>query len=229
MTDIIDLIDDATAPVCGWCQHPLPDDSVSAYYCDDECQYEWERLRGEALVGYREPEDLAAYYIHAPRFVDDEPLTRITTVPSPGLVIWNEEAVRMHTMWRDYITDQLTDHLLLYGFDYGTRVSDASMQAFSGLRFMWTPEPVCPFPGFRSVWESATAQAETAEPAERMPDLPAVLAENLFAYTDDGDTAVLQPQMPELPPPTVRFGQALNTNPGPRQRAPRTIQPRGCT
>lgn len=61
MTDILDLIDEVTTPVCGWCQRQLPADGVSAYFCDDDCQHDWQQLRADALVGYREPTDLAAH------------------------------------------------------------------------------------------------------------------------------------------------------------------------
>lgn len=61
MTDILDLIDQATAPVCGWCQAELRPDGPSEFFCDAEHQFEWNRLRGEALTNYREPTDLAAH------------------------------------------------------------------------------------------------------------------------------------------------------------------------
>jgi hypothetical protein len=71
VTDILDLIDEATAPVCGWCQCRLLGDGPSEYFCDDECQFEWQRLRAEALVGYCEPTDLAVHVGHGPPMYGD--------------------------------------------------------------------------------------------------------------------------------------------------------------
>ncbi|AHH98300.1 hypothetical protein [Kutzneria albida] len=48
--DIIAAIDQVTAPVCGWCQAELRSDGPSEYYCNDVCQYEWQRLQGVALA-----------------------------------------------------------------------------------------------------------------------------------------------------------------------------------
>lgn len=79
MTDILDLIDQATAPVCGWCQTLLAADGVSAYFCDDECQFEWQRLRGEVLVGYREPDDLPQHVFNQHESSSPETTPRIAS------------------------------------------------------------------------------------------------------------------------------------------------------
>lgn len=62
----LDAIDTLAVHQCGQCDRPLPDGSVSAYWCDDVCQEAWNTARGEALVGYREPEDLEAHYSNQP-------------------------------------------------------------------------------------------------------------------------------------------------------------------
>lgn len=41
VTDIIDLIDQVTAPTCGWCQTPLRPDGPSRDFCGEVCQAQW--------------------------------------------------------------------------------------------------------------------------------------------------------------------------------------------
>lgn len=53
--DILDRIDEVTAPVCGTCTEPLDPAGPSMYFCDDRCSDSWHRTQGEPLVGYREP------------------------------------------------------------------------------------------------------------------------------------------------------------------------------
>jgi hypothetical protein len=52
--DILDRIDDAIRPVCGWCTRALPENGPSLDFCDDEHQELWTTRRGEPIVGYRE-------------------------------------------------------------------------------------------------------------------------------------------------------------------------------
>ena len=61
----LDAIDTLAVHQCGQCDQPLPEGSVSAYWCDGVCQEAWNAARSEALVGYREPEDLPVHYSHS--------------------------------------------------------------------------------------------------------------------------------------------------------------------
>ncbi|MEV6897476.1 hypothetical protein [Amycolatopsis sp. NPDC051372] len=62
MIDIVDRIDEVTAPACGWCSKPLSPMGASLYFCDidpsrsseQQCQYRWHAERSDRLVGYRE-------------------------------------------------------------------------------------------------------------------------------------------------------------------------------
>lgn len=66
MTDLqatLDAIDELAVHECAHCSERLPVDSESLNYCDDECQAAWlsEQRQIVDLVGYREPDDLAAH------------------------------------------------------------------------------------------------------------------------------------------------------------------------
>lgn len=49
MTDIIDLIDQVTAPTCGSCAKPLRADGPSLDFCGEVCAEAWRRQHGEPL------------------------------------------------------------------------------------------------------------------------------------------------------------------------------------
>ncbi|WP_409186460.1 hypothetical protein F9C11_20415 [Amycolatopsis sp. VS8301801F10] len=51
MTDIVDLIDEVTTPVCGWCSVPLSSDGASLDFCTEDCHTRWHAERSERLVG----------------------------------------------------------------------------------------------------------------------------------------------------------------------------------
>jgi hypothetical protein len=221
VTDIITLIDEATATVCGWCQARLMPDGPSEYYCDDECQFEWQRLRGEALVGYQEPVDLDVHYMNEPAFPDVPaaaglvqflPVRVVARGPSPDVLLIDDDSslLSLWQVWQNYITDRL----ILYGFERITAAAADTARACSAFSALWTSPPDPP---------GATQQQE------QMPDLPAVTADGLFAYTDDGGTTVLTPQMPELPPPEVRVGHVAAAAQTRYRQVPRTIHPRGCS
>lgn len=53
--DILDRIDEVTAPVCGACAETIGPDGPSLYFCDDRCSDSWHRTQGEPLVGYVDP------------------------------------------------------------------------------------------------------------------------------------------------------------------------------
>ncbi|HEX3782727.1 MAG TPA: hypothetical protein VHX38_23930 [Pseudonocardiaceae bacterium] len=75
MTDILDLIDQATsepAARCWHCREPVGG-SVSDDFCTQECQTAWHANRSEPLTSYREPVDLPAHYSHEPELHDIAP------------------------------------------------------------------------------------------------------------------------------------------------------------
>lgn len=66
MTDLqatLDAIDQVAVHECGHCRRPLGPDSPSLDFCSPWCQADWTRANQEVteLVGYREPDDLAAH------------------------------------------------------------------------------------------------------------------------------------------------------------------------
>lgn len=82
MTDLqatLDAIDEVAHQECGHCRRPLRPDGPSQDFCGDWCQASWLRAKQEIveLVGYREPDDLAA---HAYNLVE---LSSPETTPAP--------------------------------------------------------------------------------------------------------------------------------------------------
>ena len=71
LQDTLDAIDTLAVHQCGHCTQPLAPDAVSPDFCGQDCQQAWTARQAEivALVGYREPMDLA---VHAADLVELE-------------------------------------------------------------------------------------------------------------------------------------------------------------
>jgi hypothetical protein len=82
VTDIIDRIDEITAPTCGWCQTPLRPDGAALDFCGELCQGQWTlRCAGQDDTTLGE---LSALRSRTPR-IDSEGARYATTVgPIPS-------------------------------------------------------------------------------------------------------------------------------------------------
>jgi hypothetical protein len=189
MSDIITAIDEVTAAVCGWCQEPLREDGPSFLYCDDECQWEYDQLQGERLVGYQEPVDLPmhVYNLHEEYSPEVTPLTFMRDVPLQHDWLtwdWDTDGEPLFPRIQQWMSQQFNAFWdALYSEISYTRVDPCS----SG-----------------SPWR-VVEQPKT----EQMPDLPAVKAENLFTYSEAGEHVTATPLMPELPSLPAGFGYEL--------------------
>jgi hypothetical protein len=235
VTDILDLIDAVTATVCGWCQQPLPTGGVSEFWCDDECQYEWERLRGEALVGYREPTDLAVHVGNLEELASPE-----TTPPRPDYGRPASAALCAIFERMRVAAEAEVEWRLLYGtpftFAWENEFPMVAMQgrplSFEGVIDYVRPSPAPTVEIFP--WR-VIPLPDAADLPEPLPPLPEVVHTSSFFYNQHGDPATAPVETP-----VVRVEQlgssgipAQYTEPNAglprRQRAPRTIRPRGCT
>lgn len=238
MTDILDLIDEVTAPICGWCQLALSADGPSEHFCDDVCQFEWQQLRGVALVGYREPTDLAVHVenleeLASPETTPARPYYGGAQVPDDFMRMLFQR-IQAH---RQFLVDRL-----LGGTPFTFEWVDAPL--FPPAAMQWIPpafegvvDYVRPTPGPTVEifpWRVIPLPDVAALP-EPMPPLPEVAHTTSFFYSQHGD-----PVTAPVTGPVVRvesLGSAgiptqytdLSAGLPRRQRAPRMIRPRGCS
>jgi hypothetical protein len=76
----LDAIAEVAVHRCGYCDEPLSSNAPSPDFCGQFCQRAWTEQQAEivALVGYREPNDLAAYAsnlveLHSPEVTPQHP------------------------------------------------------------------------------------------------------------------------------------------------------------
>jgi hypothetical protein len=97
LQDTLDAIAEVAVHRCGHCDEPLPPTAASPDFCGPACQRAWTEQQAEivALVGYREPLELAAHVnnlveLHSPEVTPrHQPLPRlaIPELPPVRLVI----------------------------------------------------------------------------------------------------------------------------------------------
>lgn len=235
MTDILDLIDEATAPACGWCDCRLLGDGPSEYFCDDECQFEWQRLRAETLVGYREPTDLD---VHVQNLVELE--SPETTPPRPDYGPASSAALRAIFERVSAVTEAMVDQRLLYGtsftFEWSDDAPTPAMRlmplSFEGIIDYVRPssDPTVEIYPWRVI-----PLPDVDDLPEPLPPLPEVVHTTSFFYNQHGDAATAPAGTPVVRVESLGSAgipaQYLNRDIGRAQgqRAPRTIRPRGCS
>jgi hypothetical protein len=74
----LSVIDEAAVHHCGHCDTVLGPEAPSTLFCDDVCQEAFYAARSEALVGYREPVELAAHYSNQREVVSPETACGLT-------------------------------------------------------------------------------------------------------------------------------------------------------
>lgn len=182
--------------MCGWCQAELRPDGPSEFFCTSACQFEWNRLRGEALTSYREPTDLAAHVANQREESSPEVTPDRSTVGS----YLTDVMRRLAPSWPPPINigDRVT-------IDYpnGPRpgvIEEVSNTPFVMLRFTWRPldEPsgavhFCADPIFRTgtgelpadwlVWHMAPPQPRPMMPHGYYTAEAESIRRHLFANT----------------------------------------------
>lgn len=214
MTDILDLIDEVTAPVCGWCQTPLRVDGASSYFCAERCQFEWQRLQGDVP---KEPA-LADWFV-----ADGRPPARPPAAP----MVRHQFTIPRGLQVRDFVEVDLLRATSIMARDNGdgtVSLVNAELRRPAPAAAPAPSPPPAParLEGLAQTLEAIGRAFERWGESGQIEQLAAMVRQLQ-------DAGVVQQPLPADPRErALELRRNRNTGPAQRRRAPRTIRPRGC-